>query len=253
MKLVEMNKDINRCPVCSSEIDKNEVEFCPTCSWELISIPMGASEWLKNHYSRKLTFHSNQFSLLKSGEQEIIKLNEANKALSLKLGEAEKVASEVSAAKNNLKKSITEKEEMMKRINYYREKYGDSWVGGGQTKENKITTAIKWEIIAELKFRFVCHHIQSVFPSLIVMLLKKNSRPTADGDFNFAFMLDTNNKKLIDQNTIELSIANNELKSGKYFTRFTNLNFHTNNILFFHKDQGSVSSSFDWDKTIINI
>lgn len=251
MTQTEMNSEIRKCPVCLNSVGNDTMEFCNVCNWELISIPNDSSMWLKDFYNKKFNLHSEQYLQIKSAKEKINEQIQSIENLSLKINEAEKNISEAKEVKIQLRKSNEENSELISQIKFYQERFGDSWVGN--PKETKSTLAIKWEMISAMKYRFYCDNIQSVFPSSIVMLLKKDSRPTADGDFNFALMIDTANKKMIDAKTYELTVTNNELKSGKYYSRFTNLNFNANNILFFHKEQGNHSTSFDWDKTIINL
>lgn len=247
----EMNSEIKKCPVCLSSVENDTTEFCNVCNWELISIPNNSSKWLKDFYNQKLKLHSENYLQLTSGKEKITDQIQKIEELSLKIKEADKTISEATEAKIQLRKSNDENSELISQLKFYQDRYGDSWIGN--PKENKPTIAIKWEMVSSMKFRFYCDNIQSVFPTSIIMLLKKNHRPTADGDFNFALMIDTENRKMINTNICELIITNNELKSGKYYSRFTNLNFNTNNIVFFHKEQGNYSTSFDWDKTIINL
>jgi hypothetical protein len=251
MTQTAMNNEIKKCPVCSRPVENDTTEFCPICNWELISIPNNSSKGLKDFYNQKLKLHSEQFLQLTRGKEIITEQVQKIEKISLKINEAEKSITEAKEAKLQLRKSNDENSELISQVKFYQERFGDSWIGN--PKETKPTLAIMWEMISSMKFRFYCDNIQSVFPTSIIMLLKKNQRPTADGDFNFALMIDTASKKLIDAKTVELTVSNNELKSGKYFSRFTNLNFNTSNILFFHKEQGNHSTSFDWDKTIINL
>jgi hypothetical protein len=246
-----MNNEINKCPVCSSSVENDSSEFCPVCNWEIISITDNSSKWLKEFFSNKLKIQTEQYSQLKDSKEQITKQNQTIKNLSVKINEAEKSISGAKEAKLQLRKCNEKNSELISQLKIYQDRFGDSWIGN--PKEIKPTLAIRWEMIKSMKFRFYCDNIQSVFPTSIVMLLKKNQRPTADGDFNFALMIDTTSRKMVDARTCELIVSNNELKSGKYFSRFTNLNFNSNNILFFHKEQGNNSTSFDWDKTIINL
>jgi len=246
-----MNNEMKKCPVCSSPIENDSKEFCLVCNWELISIPNNSSKWLKDFYNQKLKLHSEQYLQLTNGKEKINEQVQKIENLSLKINEAEKSITEAKEAKLQLRKFNDENSELISQVKFYQERFGDSWIGN--PKETKPTLAIKWEMISSMKFRFYCDNIQSHFPTSIIMLLKKNQRPTADGDFNFALMIDTANRIIIDTKTCDLTVSNNELKSGKYYSRFTNLNFNSNNILFFHKEQGNHSTSFDWDKTIINL
>ncbi len=251
MTLTEMNKEIKKCLVCSVSLESETAEFCPVCNWEIISIPESSSKSLKNFYNLKLKLHLEQYSQLKAGEEKIAKQIESIEKLTLKIKDAEKTISEAKEVKHLLGKLNEENSELISQIKFYQERFGDSWIGN--PKETKPTLAIKWEMISSMKFRFYCDNIKAIFPKSIVILLKKEQRPKADGDFDIALMIDTASRKIIDAKTCELTVSNNELKSGIFFSRFTNLNFNSNNILFFHKDQGNYSTSFDWDKTIIKL
>ena len=251
MTQTDMISQIKKCPACLSSVENNATEFCHVCNWELISIPNDSSKWLKDLYNQKIKFHTEQYLQLTSNKEIITQQVQMIETLSLKINEAEKSISEAKDVKLQLRKSNELNSELISQVKFYQERFGDSWIGN--SKEIKPTLAIKWEMISSMKFRFYCDNIQSIFPPSIIMLLKKNQRPTADGDFNFALMIDTSSRKIIDVKTCELTVSNNELKSGKYFSRFTNLNFNANNLIFFHKEQGNYSTSFDWDKTIINL
>lgn len=238
------------CPVCSNKVESSSTEFCPTCNWENILISENASSGLKKYYQQKLESHKELFKKKHEAENRVESLSIENKSLIKEISEAKNNIEEAKKAKNQLKKLIEENNELTLQIKSYQEKFGDSWISN--QKDKKATIAIQWEMTSQLKFRFYSDEIQKIFPDEIVMLLKKAKRPTADGDFNFAFMINTSTKKSVDKTTIELTVLNDELQKGKYYLRFTNLNFNTNNILFIHKEQGN-HPTFDWEKTTINI
>ena len=245
-----MNKQIINCPCCLTVVSDDIKEFCPVCNWELFSISDDASEWLKSLFTQKLHTHKEQFLQQKANREKIEEQNCEIEILSSKIRDAHNSIDEAKMLKMELQKSNKREIELQEQVKLYQDRFGDSWVTS--QGETKPTIAIKWEMISQMKFRFFCDNIQSVFPTEIVMLLKKDQSPMADGDFQFAFRIETTSKKIIDSKTCELTVSNNELQKGKYFIRFTNLNYSINNLLFFHKDQVN-HPTFDRDKTIINI
>lgn len=251
IKMIEiyMKSQLIKCPVCNNNYESSP-EFCSVCNWEMVYIPDNSNKWLRDYYAKKLKLHTELFLQIIASKEQNKEQTTIIQGLSLKIQDAEKIITSTQNKNIELEKLSKENLELITQLKFLKERFGESWVGISVDK--KPTIVIKWEVFPSMKFRFYCNNIQSIFPSSLVMLLKKDSRPIADGDFTVALMIDTRNRKLIDSNICELVISNNELKNGKYFLRFTNLNFNKN-IIFFHKEQGIYPTSFDWEKTIINL
>jgi hypothetical protein len=43
----------NKCPICNTEYQGADFQFCPECGWELVSIPNNASDDLKHWFAKK--------------------------------------------------------------------------------------------------------------------------------------------------------------------------------------------------------
>lgn len=104
MKIANQN-----CPVCNCQIQDGEKMFCPTCHWELISIPNTASQGLKKFYNEKLELH-------KSAYRETDKLSEEIFTKEKLLDKLEKQKAELEAENKSLNSDVANQKPLLDKV-----------------------------------------------------------------------------------------------------------------------------------------
>lgn len=97
------------CPVCNCQIQDGSKMFCPTCNWELISIPSTASQGLKNFYKEKLDLHKASF-------KETDKLNEEIKRNEQQLKNLEKQKAELEERNKSLNSDVANQKPLLDKV-----------------------------------------------------------------------------------------------------------------------------------------
>jgi hypothetical protein len=210
-----MNNSITACHVCATAVDPDTTAFCTNCHWELMVLPNDPSPGLQEYYQQRRTLHEQAWALQNTQAEEIAQLRKRT-ALTGRL--ADEGGNE------------------------------DSWVRTGNSQR---PIRIVWEIVAPLRFQFQASNLASMFPTEMVLLLKKESMPRADADFEFALFVETAPHTVIDRNTCEISVVNKYLQTGAYYCRFKNLHQDRGNLIYYHVDQSN--ARFDRKQTLINI
>ena len=67
----------NKCLICNTEYQQADLQFCPVCCWEIVSIPVDSSDRLKQWFEKKKKAFENAFNSLKDDEKTIVEKSEA--------------------------------------------------------------------------------------------------------------------------------------------------------------------------------
>ena len=247
-----MNNITDICPVCSHQNIGEQLQFCLNCNWELILIPENASSLLKGYYNQKLKNHIESYQINLTNTTIIQQLKQENNKLTGECEHYKEKTQYTSTLETQLSAADESIKNLSSQLSSYKAKFGDSWVSQNNASIKKHVN-ITWEILSNNAIRFYNESIVDFMPLKIVLLLKKDERPKADGDFDIAITIDTKNMQFINNFTCELLITNQYILKGCYYLRFMNLNYAENNLFFFHKEQLISSHSFDFTKTKINI
>jgi chromosome segregation ATPase len=61
----------NKCPICNTEYQQEDLQFCPVCCWELVLIPSTASDDMRQWFTQKRKVFENALNSLKEAEKTI--------------------------------------------------------------------------------------------------------------------------------------------------------------------------------------